>query len=318
MRRMKHEPGAAEGGALPEFDDWWDFGDPAASEARFAELLPRARREAPLPYTAELLTQLARAQGLQRRFDDARRTLDEAERALSGAGGAEPAERAPRERARMRLLLERGRLANSSGDTGAARPLFEEAWAAGSRLAGGKEAGLTVDAAHMIAIVAPPEEALEWNRRALAMADASPHPQARRWRGSLLNNIGWTLHGRGDFAGALDSFERALAAWREAGGRERERVARWCIARTLRSLGRHEEALSKQRELLAEHEGAGSEDGFVFEELGECLLALERAGEARPWFRRAFGLLSRDAWLAAGEPDRLARLERLGREGPLA
>ena len=34
-------------------------------------------------------------------------------------------------------------------------------------------------------------EALEWNLRAVEYAKASQHPAARRWLGTLQNNIGW-------------------------------------------------------------------------------------------------------------------------------
>jgi hypothetical protein len=53
-------------------------------------------------------------------------------------------------------------------------------------------------------------------------------------------------------------------------------------------------------------------DGFVFEEIGECLLLLNRAEEARRYFAKAYEILSQDAWLAEKEPERLARLKSLG------
>ena len=53
-------------------------------------------------------------------------------------------------------------------------------------------------------------------------------------------------------------------------------------------------------------------DGFVFEEIGECLLLLNRAEEARRYFFKAYEILSQDTWLAEGEPERLARLKLLG------
>jgi hypothetical protein len=55
----------------------------------------------------------------------------------------------------------------------------------------------------------------------------------------------------------------------------------------------------------------GASDGFVFEELGECLLALGRADEARPYFAQAYAELSQDEWLADNEPARLERLKAL-------
>jgi hypothetical protein len=66
-----------------------------------------------------------------------------------------------------------------------------------------------------------------------------------------------------------------------------------------------------QQALWEATQAAGDSDGFVQEELGECLLALGREEEARSWFAQAYELLSQDAWLAASEPARIARLGEL-------
>jgi len=73
----------------------------------------------------------------------------------------------------------------------------------------------------------------------------------------------------------------------------------------LRALGRYEEALKLQQSLKS--------DGYVHEEIGECLLALKRDKEAAVEFARAHELLSKDWWLAANEPARLARIKKLSR-----
>ena len=83
-------------------------------------------------------------------------------------------------------------------------------------------------------------------------------------------------------------------------------MARWCVARCLRSLERYAEALDMQ-EVLAESE-TGSEDGYVYEEIGENLLALGRGEEAATYFSRAHELLSDDDWVADNESERLERL----------
>jgi hypothetical protein len=88
----------------------------------------------------------------------------------------------------------------------------------------------------------------------------------------------------------------------------RERIARWTVARCLRSLRRTEESLELQRVLAVELETVGEPDGYVFEEIGECLLALGRSDEARPWFALAHLELSRDRSITEQEPERLARL----------
>ena len=91
------------------------------------------------------------------------------------------------------------------------------------------------------------------------------------------------------------------------------RIARWCVARCLRSLQRLDEALAIQRELLDEINATHQSDGYMHEELGECLLALHRPNEAVPHFAEAFRLLSNDTAMAAAEQPRLERLAALGR-----
>lgn len=283
-----------------DLDALLDFNDPAATEARLRALLP----DSPPALRPEVLTQLARAQGLQRRFAAAHHTLDEIEPLPAGA----PV------RARIRLLLERGRVHNSSGDPAAARPIFEAALALAE--SDPAEAFYAIDAAHMLAIVAPPDEALAWNRRALALAEAAEEPRARQWRGSLLNNIGWAYHTQGDYAAALDALQQAAAFRAEHGPAEEERIARWCVARVRRDLGHVAEALAAQRSLLDEYEALGAPSGYVYEEIGECLLLLGDPAAARPHFATAHALLAQDPWLAAEEPQRVARLNELASPSP--
>jgi tetratricopeptide (TPR) repeat protein len=276
-------------------DQQWDYSDPAASEARLRALLAEAQRGS--PDVAELLTQIARAQGLQGAFDQAHQTLDIVQQ-LAGLP----------ERVNIRYLLERGRALNSAGRAAEARPLFQAAWERA------RDAGAdfyAIDALHMLAIVADPAAQLGWNRQALALTERTADPRAQRWRGSLYNNIGWAHHDQGDYQAALDMFTRALA-WREQQGESSEtRIARWCVGRVLRSLGRSEEALALQRALAASLEQAGEEDGYVQEELGELLLLGGQPEAARPHLARAAELLGQDAWLAQHEPERLARLRAL-------
>ena len=106
-----------------------------------------------------------------------------------------------------------------------------------------------VDALHMLGIAAPPDEQLDWNLRALAAAEASTDARARGWRGSLLNNIGGTYHDRGDYAKALDYWQQGLTEREASGDKARARIAKWKVARGLRSLNRLDEAEKIQREL---------------------------------------------------------------------
>jgi len=173
----------------------------------------------------------------------------------------------------VRVLVENGRVINSRGEPERARPEFEAALDAAS------DAGfdqLAVDALHMLAIVAPPAEQDGLNQRALDLAASSADPRARQWRASLLNNMGWSAFDRGDASAAFGLFEQALVARREQGKEADVVIARWSIARTLRELGRVDEALAIQLELADELRAAGKNDRFVDDEIAACRAALDK------------------------------------------
>ena len=262
-----------------DFDALWNYDDPAATERRFRDLLPRAEHGADRSWHAQLLTQIARAQGLQRKFAEAHATLDRAAALLTPELST----------ARIRYLLERGRVFNSAGQAERAGALFHEA---AEQAQSEQQDFYAVDALHMLAIVAPPAQQLDWNLRALALAEHSGQSRARSWLGSLYNNIGWTHHAAGRYDQALEMFQSALRERQAAGRAGPIRIARWSVARAQRSLGQFEDALATQRELLAELEAAGGRDGYMFEELAENLLALGQAGAAQPYFALAYAELS--------------------------
>jgi len=281
---------------LPDFDSFWDYSRPDHTETRFREILIQVPEDEPA--FLELLTQIARAQGLQQKFDKAHQTLDQVERRLGKIAS----------RPKVRYLLERGRVFNSSGSPDEARPFFEQALDFATQIS---EDFYAVDAIHMLAIVAPPASSLDLNLRAIQKAESSGQEKARNWLGSLYNNTGWSYHSMGEFVSALEMFEKAEAFHLSKGRVSEILIAKWTVARCLRSLNRVEEALSKQMALKNECETAGETDGYVFEEIGECLLTLDRGEEARLYFAKAYEELSKDLWLLKDEPERLARMKGL-------
>ena len=294
--------------AMPDFDDLWDYNQPAATEARFRALLPQGSAQ-PARH-AELLTQVARAQGLQRRFDEAHATLDTAQALLTD----QPANATVR--AQIRYLLERGRVFNSSGQRAAAHPLFVAAWQLAQQAS---EDFYAIDAAHMLgAIEAPTGDSISdqqrWNLLALRLTEQTPDARAKKWLGSLCNNIGWRYFEQDDYTTALAYFTKALAAREAQGDVGAQRIARWCIAKTRRMLGQVAEALSMQHQLLGELQADGATDGYVYEELGEGYLQQGDPDKAAPFFALAHQVLAQDDWLVANEAARLARLEMLGQE----
>jgi tetratricopeptide (TPR) repeat protein len=202
-------------------DELWDFGDPAASEARFRGYAD-----------PELRTQLARALGLQGRFAEAHAVLDSID-------------------VPIRSALERGRLYNSADDPTHAIPLFEQA-AAEAHAA--RNDFLEIDALHMIAI-ADADRAEAMTDAALAIVATTPDARTRRWATSLHNNLGWQLHDSGQPQRALDHFQLALTS---AATDQQKFWAHWAVARCLRTLGRNDEARAIQLKL--QQEDPGDED----------------------------------------------------------
>jgi tetratricopeptide (TPR) repeat protein len=171
----------------------WDFDDLDATESRLRVQLAAESDDAG---RAEVLTQLARVEGLRDDFDGCERLLKEAE-ALAGASDV----------AKVRIELERGRKLRSSGDPDGALPLFEAAF---SRACESGEHYLAGDAAHMCALAVADDRAAmeEWTQRGLDLGEREP--SAGYWAGPLLNNLGWAYFDAGEHEHALDLFERAL------------------------------------------------------------------------------------------------------------
>jgi len=281
------------------FEKLWNYADPAGSEAAFRQHL--AAHDPRGPERAELLTQIARACCLQRHHGQARAALDEA-RALLAPGASRP---------RVRWLLELGRLCNDQGTERSGVPHFEEAWRLAREC---REPFHAVDAAHMLGYVHEGEESIRWHEAGLAMVRATDDERTRRWHYRLLSNLGRKLVDRGRFGEALRTFEEALSV-AEARSLSADviRDARRDIASVHRSAGDPERALAILRGL--EEEVAATdprEDGYVLEEIAECLYALGRTDEARPYFAKAYARHEHDPWFPPTDPARLERIRKLG------
>ena len=291
--------GVAMAEELPDFNKLWTFQDPAETEKKFRELLPRARESGNPDYHLQLLTQIARTLGLQARFDDAHTLLDEVEAKLTK----------DTKTARIRYLLERGRAFNSSKQKDKARVVFLEAWEFGNKH---DEEYYAVDAAHMMAIIEPPAKRRAWTRKAMELAEKSKDERAKRWLGTLYNNIGWDFHDQKEYGKALEAHEKCWEWYEQHAPRsDGALVAKWSVAKQLRYLGKVDQARKMQEELVAAWERAGKPDGFVYEELAECILLQGQADEAKPWFEKAYAEIQKMDWVAEEYPERWARLKRL-------
>ena len=243
----------------------WDFGQPALSEQRFVTALASASADDALI----LRTQIARSHGLRKDFAQARALLRELEPQMAGASAE----------ASARFALELGRsYASATHDTvspedkALARAAYEQALATARQ---GQLDGLAIDAIHMLAFVdTAPADQLKWAEAALTVVQTSSQPAAKRWEGSIRNNIGYALHQLGRYDEALTQFQQAKAIRVRGGDLEALRVADWMVAWTLRALVRHDEALAIQLRLEHERDAAGTPSRYVFEELAHLYRAL--------------------------------------------
>lgn len=205
----------------------WDFDDIDASERRFDEQLQSETSDAG---RAEVLTQLARVEGLRGTFAVGDRLIDQAQALSDGSAAVE-----------ARIKVERGRLRNSEGDAAAALPLFTAAFGIAE---GAGEQFLAADAAHMAAIASPDREGkLEWTDRGIRIATEATDRDVAYWLGPLYNNLGWEYWDSGEYEAALEAFEHALAARRRYPEMPALiQHAQDAVAEALRALGREEEA----------------------------------------------------------------------------
>ena len=281
---------------LPDFIKLWNFGDPAGTEKKFSEILPVAEASNDISYLAQLLTQIARTQGLQGKFDDAHQTLDKVERMLTPELPL----------ARLRYLLERGRSFNSSGHPEKALPLFADAYTLGSEI---KEIKLAIDAVHMIAIAErDPKMQIEWNLKGIVLAEENP--VARNWLHALYNNIGESYLLVGDYENAGFYFHSLVDLQKENGG-EPDMYTLKDEARVLRLAGKPVEALSIIEPIFIKLRQEDRDDGWIREEMAENLYAMKKEVEAKPHFIKALELLGAEDYCIRNEPEKLQRLKEM-------
>lgn len=287
---------------INDFDKLWDYSNPEETRKKFKALIPELEKKKDKSEYIELLTQIARTYGLQRKFDEAHKLLDNTMKLIKSEHIVP----------RIRYMLERGRTYNSSGETEKAAEIFLAAFQQAEKY---NEDFYAIDAAHMMGIVEKEEESLRWNNLAIKMAEVTEDKRANGWLGSLYNNTGWTYHDEmKEYEKAMEIFKKNVTWHSERNSKMPLIIAKWCVARTLRSMGKIKEALEMQLKLAEEIEEKGIENtGYNYEEIGECLLLLNKADESKSYFKKAYNILSKDIWLQANEKERLERLEKLSK-----
>jgi len=253
----------------------WDFDDLDSTQRRLRAQLDEEETPAG---RGEVLTQLARVEGLRGRFEEGERLIEDAVPLTEQS-----------EIVRARVDLERGRLRRSSGRPTEAFPLFVSSF---QLAVDAGELFVAADAAHMAALVASDDGGfVDWTERGIALVQEA-EPADRYWLGPLLNNLGWHHYEAGDYERARDTFELALAEReRQPENKTGVELAQYALAKALRAIGRPEQGAPLLESALASAAADGRDDGWLEEELAETYAVLGHEGEARERAHRALDLL---------------------------
>lgn len=289
---------------LEKFDDLF-AGHPLEIEKNLNELLPQAKALENKSIYLQILSQIALAQAMQKKFSEAHKTLDKAEADLTSGYDL----------AQARILLERGRVFHQSDNIDKALPLFKESYELSEK---NKFDFHTINAAHMIAIVEKDvNEKIKWNKRAINLSKKTQDKRAYAWLGSLYNNLAHNYLEAENYSEALSAYQQCKSFAEERGDAIVVRGAKWGIGRALRSLNHLDEALGIQHELLEEYEQIAKKEelpeellsvsrGMVFEELAEIHLV-----RMKKFAGLAYRDLSKNPWFVKLEPKRLEKMKQL-------
>ncbi|MEO1049908.1 MAG: hypothetical protein AAFX87_04765 [Bacteroidota bacterium] len=287
------------GKPLPEIDSLWDFEHPEKTEQVFRELLPVSEKSSDGAYHIRLLTQLARTQALQKKFGEAHQILDTAESLVE----------VKQETPMVCCLLERARVFNDTKVKSKAIELSKKAFQITKKIG---DYGLALDAAHMLGYILEPDDAIEWNLMAIQMAKSIEDHKAQKWLGTLYSNIAHKYLEIRNYECALKFFKKGLD-FRQRRHQIRGMLNAKCdIGKTYRLMGDVETGYEHQMALIEECKTLGVENGYVYEEIAECLMFMERASEAQAYFAKAYCVLSRDCQFPPTEQERLMRMKQLG------
>jgi tetratricopeptide (TPR) repeat protein len=180
-----------------------------------------------------------------------------------------------------------------------------------------------VDAAHMVALTAPPEEQIVWGQKGIEAAEQGGF---EGWLGPLWNNLGWTYDDLGRYQESLDALLKAREYHWKLGGEMNKLIADWSVGHAYRMTGHYDEAARWMRPVLAWSErlyaaekspDAAEWMGHSCRELGELALQREELQSALQYLRRARKSLQEAGmpqWDADGFEELSKDIEKLSRQ----
>ena len=248
----------------------------------YARAVEAARSDFNRPVETEALAQMARVRLIAGETEAGRGILAEA--------AAKAADDDPM--GWSRYLGVKGRFEWKEGNLDEARKTFDQMYVYCNTNA---LWGRSVDAAHMMAIVAEDLDGqIEWSKKGIDIAESAAE---EKWLGPLWNNLGVTYHENKMFTESLDAFKKARVYHWQHSGELGKLYADYHVGMSYLAVGELDEAATWLRPVLAwaERLGDHSAIGQACEDLGEIAVAKGDRDGGIELLKRA-----RDEYKAAG------------------
>jgi len=259
---------------LNQADETFQSSDYKAALEKYQSTVEKSREEFNHSVEVEALSQVARMHLILGDKEKGRKWLEQAEAKVTDSDPM----------GWSRYLGVRGRFEWKDDDLQAARKTFEEMYTyCNSNALWGR----SVDAAHMIAIVAEtPEEQIEWGRRGIEAAEAG---DVESWLGPLWNNLAGTYYDMKQYDSALECYLKAREYHWRYSGEVGKLYADYHVGMTYRLLGKYDEAGKWLRPVLAWAERIENHSaiGQACEDLAEIEIAQGKKAEGLKLLKRA-------------------------------
>ncbi|MBP6869754.1 tetratricopeptide repeat protein [Candidatus Babeliales bacterium] len=290
------------------------LGSPVIIEKKLQELSAQAKKLPSNSIYLQMQSQMALMQAIQKKFEQAHTTLDKAQAQLTITDHI----------AAARIMLERGRIFQQSGNIAQAAQYFNESY----RISTLHNLDYhTINAAHMIATIAPTlHEKISWNELAISLALQTQDKKATQWLAPLHNNLGKNYFDAQDYEKSLQNYQKALILFQKKPQHATSNLlfARWTIARCMRALHQLDQAFILQQSLLNEIKDLELSKqhempqeffllirGWIYEELAEIYDNQNNLEASKKYAQQALTDLTGNEMFTKTSPERIERLKSL-------
>ena len=286
-----------------QISDMWDFSDPQACEKNFRKKMEEFSTSA--FYVWELQTQVARALGLQGKFDEAFQILDSIQAGFEYAPTCES-----KDLVGIRYNLERGRILKLTNKVEDSIRYFRFALKLAMKI---RADDLSIDAIKMLLDMSSVNDRIELGLKGINIATELGNENLYPIVGAFALNVGEAYLENKNYQKAIEQFMHARDIFSKLFDAEKVRKIRISICIAQRGLGNYKEALLELRVQEEWLKKTGNSDGIVFEEIAENLMALGQSSSSI-YFSKALKSFEAQSLVSDMDSKRISRIRQLSRK----